>query len=208
MMNAPNSTIQVYLVDDDEAVVSALSLLLETVGMNVTAFLEPTVFLRQFPNLSPGCLVIDIRMPQISGLKLQGHMLSAGCDWPIIVISGHGDIEACRKAFQNGAIDFLSKPIDEQDLIDAVQKGHLQLKRMQAKAAEKEEAIVLLKQLTAREREVLDMITRGFVTREIASSLDVSPRTVESHRAHIVSKFRTNSVVEMAQILTDGGDYP
>lgn len=203
-MNALNSTIKVYLVDDDEAVVSALSLLLETVGINVTAFLQPTVFLRRLPNLTPGCIILDIRMPQISGLKLQERLVSSGCNWPIIVISGHGDIEACRKAFQSGAIDFLSKPIDEQDLIDAVQKGHLQLEHLQAEDAEKKEAILLLQQLTAREIEILNMITRGFVTREIATNLDVSPRTVESHRAHIISKLGTSSVVEMAQILADG----
>ncbi len=207
-MNSSVSTINVYLVDDDAAVVSALSLLLETVGMNVKSFLEPTVFLRQFPNLTPGCIILDIRMPQISGLKLQQRLVESGCNWPIIVISGHGDIEACRKAFRIGAIDFLSKPIDEQDLIDAVQKGHLQLAQTQAEAAEKVEAQALLDQLTAREKEVLDLITRGFVTREIATSLDLSPRTVESHRAHIVTKLGSNSVVEMARILAGGTLHP
>ena len=207
-MNSSVSTINVYLVDDDAAVVSALSLLLETVGMNVKSFLEPTVFLRQFPNLTPGCIILDIRMPQISGLKLQQRLVESGCNWPIIVISGHGDIEACRKAFRIGAIDFLSKPIDEQDLSDAVQKGHLQLAQTQAEAAEKVEAQALLDQLTAREKEVLDLITRGFVTREIATSLDLSPRTVESHRAHIVTKLGSNSVVEMARILAGGTLHP
>jgi len=202
-MTALNTPIKVYLVDDDAAVLSALRLLLETVGVNVDTFSEPTEFLRRISNLAPGCIVVDIRMPQISGLKLQQHLVESGYDWPIIVISGHGDIEACRKAFQNGAIDFLSKPIDEQDLIDAVQKGHLLLERAQAAAAEQAEASVLVDLLSNREGEVLDLITRGFATREIAESMNLSPRTVESHRANIAAKLGTSSVVEMARILAD-----
>ena len=202
-MTALNTPIKVYLVDDDAAVLSALRLLLETVGVNVDTFSEPAEFLRRISNLAPGCIVVDIRMPQISGLKLQQRLVESGCDWPIIVISGHGDIEACRKAFQNGAIDFLSKPIDEQDLIDAVQKGHLLLERAQAVEAEQAEASALVDLLSNREGEVLDLITRGFATREIAESLNLSPRTVESHRANITAKLGTSSVVEMARILAD-----
>ena len=202
-MTALNTPIKVYLVDDDAAVLSALRLLLETVGVNVDTFSEPAEFLRRVSNLAPGCIVVDIRMPQISGLKLQQRLVESGCDWPIIVISGHGDIEACRKAFQNGAIDFLSKPIDEQDLIDAVQKGHLLLERAQAVEAEQAEASALVDLLSNREGEVLDLITRGFATREIAEGLNLSPRTVESHRANITAKLGTSSVVEMARILAD-----
>lgn len=199
---APNA-IKVYLVDDDEAVLSALHLLLETVGISVNTFLDPAEFLRNIQSLAPGCIILDIRMPQISGLKLQQRLTESGCDWPVIVISGHGDIEACRRAFQSGAIDFLSKPVDEQDLIDAVQKGHLLLERAQSKAAERAEAVALLARLTEREREVLDMITRGFATREIAEALELSPRTVESHRAGIATKLGTVSVVEMTRIHAD-----
>ena len=103
----------VYLVDDDEAVRHALSLLLSTIGLSVRGFGDPTAFLAQLPRLEPGCLILDIRMPAISGLKLQEQLQAQGIDWPTIVISGHGDIEACRRAFRNGAVDFLSKPVDE-----------------------------------------------------------------------------------------------
>jgi len=113
----------VYLVDDDEAVRKALALLLGTVGLDVTTFETPETFLLQVSSLEPGCLILDIRMPAITGLKLQEKLNAIGLDWPTIIISGHGDIEACRRAFHNGAIDFLSKPIDEQDIIDAIQKG-------------------------------------------------------------------------------------
>ena len=113
----------VYLVDDDEAVRRALVLLLSTVDVDVKSFPDPESFLAALGKLPPGCLIFDIRMPVISGLKLQERLIAQGIDWPTVVISGHGDIEACRRAFRNGAVDFLSKPVDEQDLIDAIQKA-------------------------------------------------------------------------------------
>ncbi len=145
----------VYLVDDDEAVRNALTLLLETVGLDVRSFASPEIFLSQAAGLTPGCLILDIRMPAISGLKLQEKLTDQGITWPTVVISGHGDIEACRRAFRNGAIDFLSKPVDEQDLIDAIQKGHAELETQQQVSAERAEAIALVNHLSVREQEVL-----------------------------------------------------
>ena len=145
-------------------------------------------------------------MPALSGRRLQQRLAEAGCEWPVVVISGHGDIAACRQAFKNGAVDFLSKPVDERDLIDAIQKGHAQLERAQDVAAERAEAAALLGLLTAREREVVELIARGLVTRDIAAALKLSPRTVESHRAGIVAKLGTRSVAEMARIVSDGSE--
>jgi FixJ family two-component response regulator len=196
----------VYLVDDDEAVRHALSLLLSTVGIPVTCFADPQMFLSQLPRLEPGSLVLDIRMPSMSGLKLQERLIERSVDWPTIVISGHGDIEACRRAFRNGAIDFLSKPVDEQDLIDAIQKGQERLDRQLRQQEEKAETLNLLAKLTAREREVLDRVAAGFTTREIAEGLELSPRTVESHRAAIAAKLGTSSQAEMTRLWLDGRD--
>ena len=198
----------VYLVDDDEAVRSALSLLLSTVDMKVTGFADPQAFLAQVARLEPGCLILDIRMPVISGLKLQEKLAEQGVDWPTIVISGHGDIEACRRAFRNGAVDFLSKPIDEQDLIDAIQKGQQALERTLRQRAEKAETVTLLAALTARESEVLDRIASGFTTRQIAEGLGLSPRTVESHRAAIGAKLGTTSQAEMTRLWLEGRETP
>ncbi|MFE0014996.1 response regulator transcription factor [Mesorhizobium sp. NPDC059054] len=198
----------VYLVDDDEAVRSALSLLLSTVDVRVTGFADPQAFLAQVARLEPGCLILDIRMPVISGLKLQERLAEQGVDWPTIVISGHGDIEACRRAFRNGAVDFLSKPIDEQDLIDAIQKGQQVLERTLRKRAETAETITLLAALTARESEVLDRIASGFTTRQIAEGLGLSPRTVESHRAAIGAKLGTTSQAEMTRLWLEGRETP
>lgn len=194
----------VYLVDDDEAVRRALALLLSTVDIKAVGFADPQAFLAQVPKLEPGCLILDIRMPQISGLKLQERLTGQGIDWPTIIISGHGDIEACRRAFRNGAVDFLSKPVDEQDLIEAIQKAQEALERTLGRHAERAETLALLAALTAREREVLDRIAEGFTTRQIAEGLGLSPRTVESHRAAIGAKLGTTSQAEMTRLWLDG----
>ena len=198
----------VYFVDDDAAVRKALSLLLKTLEMPIVAFAGLEALLGRLASLAPGCLVLDIRMPVISGLRLQERLIEAGCDWPVIVISGHSDIEACRHAFRNGAVDFLSKPVDKQDLIDAIQRAHALLTTQRQSAAERAEAAALLAQLTARERKVLDRVGDGFTTREIAFSLGVSPRTVESHRAQIAAKLGTTSPAEMTRMLIDGRTAP
>jgi FixJ family two-component response regulator len=190
---------QVYLVDDDEAVRSALTLLLETVGLEVRSFASPEIFLNQAAGLTPGCLILDIRMPAISGLKLQEKLNAQGMTWPTVIISGHGDIEACRRAFRNGAIDFLSKPVDEQNLIDAIQKGHAELERQQQDLAERAEAVALVQHLSTREQEVLEMIAKGLTTKQIADALGLSPRTVESHRAAIAAKAGTSSAAELTR---------
>jgi FixJ family two-component response regulator len=196
-------TNHVYLVDDDEAVRNALSLLLETVGLNVRSFASPETFLNQAADLTPGCLILDIRMPAISGLKLQEKLNDQGLAWPTVVISGHGDIEACRRAFRNGAIDFLSKPVDEQDLIDAIQKGHRELEMRRQAVAERAEAVALVRHLSLREQEVLEMIAKGLTTKQIADALTLSPRTVESHRAAIAAKAGTSSAAELTRYWLD-----
>ncbi|SPF76010.1 Response regulator protein TmoT [Aliiroseovarius pelagivivens] len=196
-------TNHVYLVDDDEAVRSALSLLLETVGLTVRSFASPETFLAQTADLTPGCLILDIRMPAISGLKLQEKLTEKGVTWPTVIISGHGDIEACRRAFRNGAVDFLSKPVDENDLIDAIQKGHAELENRQQASAERAEAVALVRHLSAREREVLEMIAKGLTTKQIADALTLSPRTVESHRAAIAAKAGTSSAAELTRYWLD-----
>lgn len=195
----------VYLVDDDAAVREGLSLLLWTIGLDARSFAAPGDFLAALDRLDPGCLILDIRMPQVSGLKLQEQLTERGVDWPTIVISGHGDIEACRRAFRNGAIDFLSKPVDEQDLIDAIQKGHAELENRCQQVSETNEARQILTQLTEREAEVLEMVAKGQTTRQIADALSLSPRTVDSHRAAVGAKAGTTSAAELTRLWLDAG---
>lgn len=198
----------VHLVDDDEAVREALTLLLETIGIRVRSFASPEVFLSQLDALEPGCLILDIRMPVISGLKLQEKLTERGIDWPTVVISGHGDIAACRRAFRNGAIDYLGKPVDEQDLIDAIQRGQAELDKRERAAAEVAETRRILDQLTRRETEVLELIAKGLTTRQIAEALSLSPRTVESHRAAIGAKSGTTSPAELTRLWLEGRMAP
>ena len=198
----------VHLVDDDQAVREALTLLLETVGIKVRSFASPEAFLARLGGLEPGCLILDIRMPMISGLKLQERLTEAGIDWPVVMISGHGDIEACRRAFRNGAIDYLSKPVDEQDLIDAIQRGQAELDKRARAAAEVAETRRILAQLSSRETEVLELIAKGLTTRQIAEALTLSPRTVESHRAAIGTKTGTTSAAELTRFWLEGNAAP
>lgn len=195
----------VHLVDDDAAVRGALALLLRTVGMTVEEHADPAAFLARLPAAPPGCLVLDLRMPVMSGLQLQERLAALGCDWPVILLTGHGGIEACRRAFKAGAVDFLTKPVDEEALIEAVQAGFARLLGARARDAERAEARALLARLTAREREILAMVGNGHATKEIARALDLSPRTVETHRANIAGKLGTASVAEMARLVLLGG---
>jgi FixJ family two-component response regulator len=199
-MNLP-----VYLVDDDDAVREAIALLLRTVGLQVRCFASPDAFLSTLEKLTPGCLLLDIRMPVMSGLKLQQGLRDRGVIWPTVIISGHGDIEACRRAFRNGAIDFLSKPVDEEDLLDAIRKGHEVLEREGRLASEAAEARQLCARLTAREAEVLEMIAKGLTTRQISDALGLSVRTVDSHRAAIAAKLGTTSMAEQTRLWLDAG---
>ncbi|WP_299987181.1 response regulator transcription factor [uncultured Ruegeria sp.] len=198
----------VYLVDDDDAVRRALSLLLSTVGFSVLSFPDPRSFLAQLDQLEPGCIILDIRMPVISGLKLQQQLRDGHLEWPIVVISGHGDIAACRQAFRQGAVDFLSKPVDEQDLIDAIQRCSDLLEIQLQTLAEIAEVQALLDMLTGREAEVLDRIAQGFTTRQIAEALGLSPRTVESHRSAIGAKLGTTSQAEMTRFWMQASASP
>lgn len=186
----------VYLVDDDEGVRSALSLLLGTYGIRIETFGDPTAFLARAPKLKPGVLMLDLRMPAITGLQLHEKLGAIGCDWPTIICTGHGDVHACRRAFKAGVVDFLTKPIDEQVLIETLQQASGALDAR----AEKAEAAQLVAQLTDREREVLDMVGRGWSTKEIAEALQLSPRTVDTHRANIAQKLGTTSVAEFARL--------
>ncbi|GMB80569.1 response regulator transcription factor [Shinella zoogloeoides] len=190
----------VYLVDDDEGVRSALSLLLGTYGIRIETFGDPTAFLARAQKLKPGVLLLDLRMPAITGLQLHEKLAAIGCDWPTIICTGHGDVHACRRAFKAGVVDFLTKPIDEQVLVEALQQASAALDTR----AERAEAAKLVALLTEREREVLDMVGRGWSTREIAESLQLSPRTVDTHRANIAQKLGTTSVAEFARLAMIG----
>jgi len=193
----------IYLLDDDAPVRDALSLLLQTYGMKVESFGSPEVFLAHLDEGRPGCLILDLRMPMISGLQVQERLQARGIDWPTIMITGHGDVNACRRAFKAGVMDFLTKPIDEQVLLDAIQAAFQALETL----LERKEARDQLAGLTEREREVLEMVAKGLSSKEIAGALDVSARTIDAHRANIAEKLGTSSVADFVR-LSEAGKPP
>lgn len=192
--------LKIYLIDDDEAVREALSLLLQTYGMHVETFRDPATFLAHVDPQKPGCLLLDLRMPMISGLQLQQKLLERGIDWPAIMITGHGDINACRRAFKAGILDFLSKPVDEQVLLEALETASQELDKI----LERAEAQKLISRLTDREHEIFDLICKGFGSKEIASALNISVRTIDAHRANIAEKLETSSVVDFVRLQLSG----
>jgi FixJ family two-component response regulator len=195
-----NPARHVFLVDDDEDVRDALGLLLRMAGFTVEAYASALAFLARPDRSTLGCLVADVRMPGLSGLQLLEQLAAEGDRLPTVVITGHGDIGACRRAFRSGAVDFLTKPVDEQVLIEAVEAGLARIPARPLVGRDVREAQVKLLQVTPREREVLDMVAAGLSTKEIARTLGLSPRTVETHRANLGAKLGTTSVAEMVRI--------
>jgi len=189
----------VFLIDDDADVREALALLLRTLGYAVQAFDGAAAFLQREPAGAQGCVVTDVRMAGLSGLQLLERLQADPQPLPVVVITGHGDVSVCRRAFRGGAVDFLTKPVDEQALLEAVQAGMARLEESTALQAQRTQASAKLEQLSAREDEILRLIADGLSTKEIARRLELSPRTVEKHRAGIAFKLGTGSVAEMVR---------
>lgn len=187
----------VYLVDDDAGVRDALGFLLGTVGLPVRAFADGRAFREQLDPGAVGCLLLDIRMPHVSGLQLQEQLRAAGVDLPVVILTGHGNVDLCRRAFRQGAVDFLEKPVDETTLLEAVQRAiHLHLSRREQRGAG-EQARARLARLTDREREVLTGLMDGQTSKQSARVLGISARTVETHRASLCEKLGVRSLAEL-----------
>ena len=190
----------VFLIDDDAAVRSSLSLLLRTFGMPVQAYESAEEFLQQWNPEAVGCLVLDIHMPGISGFNVQEMLHYQNIPIPIIFITGHGDLNACRRAFQGGAVDFLTKPIDETALMTSIRKAirhdvNNRLTRQESLASR-----ARMERLTEREREVLKHIIQGLPNKHIAQHIGLSTRTVETHRARILQKLEVESLAALIRV--------
>ncbi|MCP2014708.1 FixJ family two-component response regulator [Deinococcus sp. HSC-46F16] len=190
----------VFLVDDDDAVRDALATLLGTVGLKVRDFPDARAFLAALDREALGCLILDVRMPQVSGLQLQEQLTREGVDLPVIVITGHGDIDVCRRAFKGGATEFLTKPVDELALLEGVALGIRTHLARRSRLAVTQEARGAVAGLTAREREVLRLIVDGASNKQAARALGISVRTVETHRASLFEKLGAASLAQLVRV--------
>jgi FixJ family two-component response regulator len=187
----------IHLIDDDAAVRDSLALLIGTVGLRVQTWASPQDFMTAFDRNSIGAIVLDVRMPGISGLTVLDKLVAEGVDQPVIMLTGHGTVDMCRRAFKSGAAEFLEKPIDDQALLDALQSAVQQHVKSRARNREDRDARERYAQLSEREREVLGLIVAGLTNKEIGRALDVSPRTVETHRANLFAKLDAESLAQL-----------
>lgn len=190
----------VFVVDDNSAVRDAIRWMVEEVGLSTKTYSTANEFLDDLDLHSYGCLVLDVRMPGMSGLDLQEHMAEMGVTLPVIVITGHGDVPMAVRSMKSGAFEFLQKPFNDQDLIDCIYAAIRKHGDVLANQTLSTTASKHLSTLTRREHEVLRLLLKGMPSKGIADSLSISVRTVEGHRANIMAKMQANSVAELIEI--------
>lgn len=193
----------VNLVDDDAAVRESLALLVGTVGLRVAPWGDPQTFLAGFDRDAIGAIVLDVRMPGLSGLMVLERLLAEGVDQPVIMLTGHGTVDMCRRAFKAGAAEFLEKPVDDQALLDALQQAVRAHARQRQRQRGDREARERYGRLSEREREVLGLIVAGLTNKEVGRALGLSPRTVETHRAHLFAKLAVESLAQLVRRYAD-----
>jgi FixJ family two-component response regulator len=190
----------VYIVDDDEGMRRALTVLMTTVGYNAVPFARPTEFLAKFDPNQQSCLVLDVRMPEMSGLEVQQQLNRAGSLLPVILITGHGDIPMAVQAMKDGAFDFLQKPFRDQELLDRINAALKQDSENRQMLEQQADLKHRAESLTPREREVMAMVVDGKANKVIAIDLGLSERTVEIHRANVMEKMGARSVAHLVKM--------
>jgi len=191
----------VFIVDDDDAVRESLNWLISSIDLKVEAYASAGDFLGQCRPNQSGCLITDVRMPELSGLELQDELNRRGCDLPVIVITGHGDVQTAVRAMKAGAFDFVEKPFNDQLLLDLVNRAvatSMESTREQTQQAEVQSRVDTL---TPREKEVLEHISSGESNKGIAHLLGISEKTVEAHRAKVMGKMRVKSLAELVKMV-------
>lgn len=200
-MTAPDLTPEqiIYLVDDDEALRDSMIWLLESQGFKVAAFASAEDFLRRWRPEFNGCLLLDVRMPGMSGLELHERLVAQYCTLPVIFITGHGDVPMAVAALKKGAVDFIEKPFNDNDLLQLVSQCLAKERESRERRRQDADVSRRLDQLTQREREVLDLIIAGKLNKQIADVLGISIKTVEVHRARVMEKMGAQSLAELVQ---------
>ena len=200
MSEAAPSKATVFVVDDDQAMRNSLKWLIESVGVMVESFASADDFLARYDPARPGCLVLDVRMPGMSGLELQEHLASRNIRIPAVIITGHGDVPMAVRAMKAGAVDFIEKPFNDEALLDAIRRALAFEERARSAQSEHHEIQRRFSHLTPREREVMDMVTEGRSNKEIANTLGVSAKTIEAHRARVMEKMQARSLAELVRM--------
>lgn len=190
----------VFVVDDDQAMRNSLKWLIESVGVLVESFSSADDFLAQFQGGRAGCLVLDVRMPGMSGLDLLEHLAERNIRIPVVIITGHGDVPMAVRAMKSGAIDFIEKPFNDEVLLDAIRRAIAFGEEQRSHQSEHLQIEERLQHLTPREREVMDRVTEGHSNKEIANSLGVSAKTIEAHRARVMEKMQAGSLAELVRM--------
>lgn len=198
----------VFVVDDEYAVRDALKLFLESSGLSVKTYDSARAFLEGYRPQWPGCLVLDIRMPGMSGLELQQALKDRQISIPIIFLTGHGDVPMAAKAFRSGAVDFIEKPFHDQELLERIQEALRRDARARSHQAWEREARERYAQLTPREKEVMARVAAGRSNKEIARELEVSHRTIDVHRARVMEKMGARSLPELVNMAVACGAGP
>lgn len=190
----------VHLVDDDSAIRRSVGFMLKTSGHRVETYDSGPELLKELPNLEAGCILLDIRMPAMDGLEVQAALQERGVNFPVIIMTGHGDVALAVRAMKAGAVDFIEKPFDKNMLLASLEEGYRRLWRNEATHDRMRDAVVRLHALTSRERDVLDGLAQGLPNKTIAYDLGISPRTVEIHRANLMTKLAARSLSEALRI--------
>jgi FixJ family two-component response regulator len=191
----------VFLVDDDEAVRDSLSLLMKSVALTSQSFASAADFLAEYDPDCPGCLILDIRMPGMSGMELQQKLIEMRAILPIIFITGHGDIPMAVEAMHRGAVDFIPKPFRDNELLDRINKALEDDRANREELVEQDEVERRIQKLTPRETEVLELVVQGKANKVIAGDLEVSQRTVEIHRARVMEKMQVRSLAQLVRVV-------
>ena len=195
----------IHLVDDEESIRKAASFALKTAGYDVIAYTSGVEFLRTAKSAEVGCVILDVRMPEMDGLQVQTTMAARGINMPVIVLTGHGDVSVAVQVMKGGAIDFLEKPFEKAALLEAVRRAFARLDDVDLRALESSEAEVRVAALTPREQEVLEGLANGLPNKTIAYDLGCSSRTVEVHRASLMAKLEVRNLSEALRIAFAAG---
>lgn len=198
----------VYVVDDDTDVLRSLQWMLNKAGFAVEVYSSPSEFLSEYDPVCPGCVLLDLRMPEMDGLELMHRMTENHWSIPVIVLSGYGDVPTAVRAMKDGAIDFVEKPAERDVLLDRVRKGIERDVRLRCERARRVDVESRLALLTPRERQVMEKVITGEASKEIAYELSISVRTVEVHRSHIMHKLQVDSVADLVLCALEGGLVP